>query len=446
MHSSAAVLASFAATAKPKPRLKTVVVPAVADCFSYILAGARSVVAERTRSALSCLGRGDAPAYGTASRFSASHAALVNAVAGHAWDLDDWEEPGNTHPSIVLVPALLATACLRPASGSDLLSAYAVGSEIIMRLGEAMSLTHYTRGFHSTATLGALGAAGAVGRLLQLPESRLTHAFAIAVSQAIGYTLQFGSNAKPLQAGFASRAGLESAVLAERGVTGELAVLDHKRGFAGRLGDISADRFKQMQSKLGCPWALEEFGLLLKPWPCCSYIHRLLTAALELRPKLHGRLESVASIYAVLPDFHLAILPYHRPATRGEALFSVPACVGQVLATGGLTLADSEVKFWESPDTARLMRLVEVIDEPAANPLRNYDPDQPDELQIRLDNGEKVATKCAYPLGAPQNPLTKDQLGVKYHSITGRPSEEFQKLLDWVEAPDVAKFFAEKAK
>lgn len=444
--SAIAALAKFAVSAQPISRLESVIAPAVADCFGCMLAGAQSEVANRVCGALDPLGSGGAPAYGTESMLPVPHAALANAVAGHAWDLDDWEEPGNSHPTVVLLSALLAAASLRPASGSDMLVAYSVGSEIIMRLGEAMSLDHYTRGFHTTATLGVLGATGAAGRLLHLQEGQLAHALAIAVSQAIGYTLQFGSNVKPLQAGFAARAGLECALFAEHGATGMPSVLDHQRGFAGLLGDFSQERFARMKSRLGNPWALDEYGLLLKPWPCCSYTHRLMTAALELRPKLASRLDSITSIHAVLPDFHLAVLPFLNPTTSGEALFSIPACIAHALATGGLTLADSEARFWEEPETASLMERVKVTGVPAINPVLNYDPAQPDELRVALDNGEELAAHCGHPLGAPQNPMSAEQLGEKYHSITGRPAVEYQSLLSWVEATDAAQFFAEAAR
>jgi len=143
-------IARFATSANPGSGLIARVGPAMVDCFGCILAGADSEVAQRVSSALAPFGAGSAPLYGRARTLSAPYAAMVNAVAGHAWDLDDWEEPGNTHPTVVLLPALLATAHLRTASGADLCAAYAVGAEIIMRLGEALTLDHYARGFHST--------------------------------------------------------------------------------------------------------------------------------------------------------------------------------------------------------------------------------------------------------------------------------------------------------
>ncbi|WP_196223463.1 MmgE/PrpD family protein [Roseibium sp. RKSG952] len=439
-------LANFATSANPSDELRQIIAPAVADCFGCILAGADAEVTQRAIRALSRTGNGSATVYGSDQKLAAPHAALANAVAGHAWDLDDWEEPGNTHPTVVLLPALLAAAHLSPTSGKELSNAYAIGAEIIMRLGEAVSLDHYARGFHSTATLGTIGAAGAVSRLLRLSPEQTSHALALSVSQATGLTLQFGSNAKPLQAGWAARNGLEAALMAAEGVSAQHHVLDHPRGFAGLLGDLNGARFERALASLGEPWALQQYGLILKLWPSCGYTHRLMTAALELRPHIIDQLEKVTAISATLPDFHFEILPFQNPITRSEALFSAPACIGQALVAGDLTLNDSEARFWESPEVARLIQLTTVTPEPALHPELNYDPDQPDCLRVELSGSEFLETRCAYPLGAPQNPMSNEQLANKFAQITGRDKDGFSELMNWPDAPDVENFFSEIAK
>lgn len=443
---AAAALSRFVVAARPPDGLAAIAVPAVADCFGGILAGADSEVARRVRAALLPLGAGNAAVFGTRHALPAPYAAMVNAVAGHARELDDWEELGNTHPTVVLLPALLAAAHLRPAGGADLLAAYAVGVEIVMRLGEAVTLDHYARGYHATATLGALGAAGAVARLLRLDEGQCAHALALAVSQAVGYTVQFGSNAKPLQAGFAARAGLEAALLAGAGATAQPGAIDDPRGFAGLMGRHSGERLARMAERLGAPWGLEQHGIVLKPWPSCGYTHRLMTAALDLRPRLAGRIDEIAQVRAVLPDFHRAIAPFDRPATSDEALFSIPACIAQALTAGGLTLADCEAGFWRRPEIDRLIGLTEVTAEPARNPDRNYDPDQPDRLQIALQTGEVLEAACAYPLGAPQNPMPPGGVAAKFAAMTRHEPAAFHWLLGWPGAPDAARFFAECAR
>lgn len=432
-------IAAFALSAEPGSKVRLTAQTAVADCFGCILAGANSAVAEKVSKGLSAGASGVVPLYGTDRAMAPGHAALANAVAGHAWDLDDWEEPGNTHPTVVILPACLAAAQVVRASGADLLAAYAVGFETIARLGEAVSLDHYARGFHSTATLGAIGAAASVARLLRLRAEQAAHALALAASQASGYTVQFGSNAKPVQAGFAARAGLEAALMARAGVTAQPCVIEDARGFAGLMGRAGIPL-----RPLGVPWALEQYGVLLKPWPCCGYTHRLMTAALELRPRVAGRLREITEIRASQPDFHYAILPFNRPTTREEALFSAPACIAQALVAGGLTLADSEARFWEQAEVARLIPLTRVFAEPARNPNLNYDPEQPDRLTLKLA-GEVVSGACAYPRGAPQNPMSQPQLAAKFAAITGREAAAFARLLEWPDAPDISQFFKEAA-
>jgi len=442
---TASHLARFAVTARPDPAVEAVAAPAILDCIACILAGADSPAATRSRAALAPLGSGPVPALGTALTLPAPTAALVNAVAGHAWDMDDWEEPGNTHPTVVLFPALLAAAHLRPVSGAELLAAYAVGIEVIMRLGEAITLEHYKRGFHATATLGAIGAAAAVARLLALSEDQAEHALALSVSQALGYTAQFGSTAKPLQAGFAARTGVEAALLARAGATAQPHVLDDQRGFAGLLAPHDPARLAAIPERLCAPWGLLQYGLAFKPWPSCGYTHRLMTAAAEIRIRLGGETAGITAIRACLPDFHHAILPFHQPGNQAEALFSAPASIARMLASGGLTLADGAAEFWTEPEIRRLIALTELRAEPVRDRSLNFDPDQPDRLSVTLADGLELSASCAYPLGAPQNPMPPDQLAAKWHEITGRPISQYHAMLRWPQAPDIAAFLRQLA-
>ena len=110
---------------------------------------------------------------------------------------------------------------------------------------------------------------------------------------------------------------------------------------------------------------------------------------------------------------------------------------------GNLTLDDGANSFWVDPSVSRLVLISEIKAEPALNPKLNYDPDQPDVLNITMCNGEELEARCAYPLGAPQNPMSEDQLARKYQSITKHSAGKFSILLDWMFADDVAAFFTE---
>ena len=132
------------------------------DTIGCMLLGAPSDPARIAREAIATWGLGNAVIAGTLLTTPAPWAALVNGTAAHAFDLDDYEDPGNTHPSAVLVPALLAQAADRQIDGAALLDAYIVGLEVIMRIREAVNYSHYNIGWHSTRTLGTIGAAAAV--------------------------------------------------------------------------------------------------------------------------------------------------------------------------------------------------------------------------------------------------------------------------------------------
>ena len=323
--------------------------------------------------------------FGTNKLLNLQSATVCNSVAGHAWDFDDYEAPGSTHPTVVILPAMLSASHLQKTSGKELLIAYAVGVEVIMQLGTAITLEHYARGFHSTATLGAIGAAAAVSRLLHLSKDQTSNSLAIAVSQAIGYTAQFGSNAKGIQTGFAARAGLEAAVLAESGATGNLDIIESDSGFFALLGQHDKDRIDLIENKIGNKWALLEHGLYLKPWPSCGYTHRAITAALDIRKRLKNQLDQITEVRVVMPDFHYAILPFKIPQNHNEALFSLPACLAKILIDGTLTLKDYENSFWEKSAIRQLIKKVFVKTEPARNISLNYDPEQPDHLSIKLE-------------------------------------------------------------
>ena len=211
--------------------IRATVRAALIDTLGCILAGAQRPVARQTRQAISNWGSGSSEVFGTGLHLAPPWAAMANAVAGHSVDFDDWELPGNTHPSVILFPAMLAVAAERPTRGEEIVDAYLVGFEVIARLGEAVNFEHYDRGWHSTATLGPISAAAAVARLLGLDRNRVAHALSIAVSQAAGYTCQFGSDCKPLQAGFAAKAGVVAASLAAHGLTGQPHVLDAPHRF-----------------------------------------------------------------------------------------------------------------------------------------------------------------------------------------------------------------------
>ncbi len=404
----------------------------VIDTLGCIHAGACTDVAIRSRDGARAMGSdGPAQVIGTEIKTSRPQAAFLNAVAGHALDFDDWEIPGNTHPTVVLLPAVLAVSGPQT-HGADVACAYLAGFEVIARLGEAMNFEHYDAGWHSTATLGASAAAAACSRVMGLSAEETANAMSLAISTASGYTCQFGSHAKPIQAGFAARAGVESACLAQAGLTGQEHVLDHPRGMSELMGGPGAHRFDVALGKLGLGYALTQHGLVFKPWPSCGYTHRIMTCALRLRDRLP--LGEITRIDLHLPDFHAAVLPFCQPTNRPEALFSLPFVTAIGLIRGGLTLRDLEAEQWNSPEVMNLITKIHVHPFPPARPDLNYAKEDPDRMIITRTDGTILEESCTHPLGAPQHPMSDEQLWQKFNANVGSvPDAWAAKLRNWPE-------------
>lgn len=415
----------------------------VVDTLGCIHAGVETDVAIKARHAVAAMGHGGSTqVIATDLQTARPQAAFLNAVAGHALDFDDWEIPGNTHPTVVLFPAMLAV-CSDTASGAAFASAYLAGFEVIARLGEALNFRHYDAGWHSTMTLGTFGAAAAAGRMLRLDADAMTNALSIAASMATGFTCQFGSHAKPLQAGFAARAGVEAALLAAACLTGRAHVLDHDRGLAALMGAVPGERIGALPDRLGHEPALAEYGLVLKPWPSCGYTHRIMTCALRMRNRLDPR--RIDRIDLHLPDFHAQVLPFDRPASRPEALFSLPFVALMGLCRGGLTLADLADEPWADSGFRELMQKVHVHPYAPARPDMNYAPEDPDRMAVTTRDGDVIEETCVYPTGAPQAPLSDELLWQKFTANAGSgPADWIEKLRTWPSEPDAANLFIRK--
>lgn len=178
-------------------------------------------------------GREEAQVVGHAPRLPVLAAALVNGAASHALDFDDVNLAMPGHPSVAILPGLLALAEARGAPGADVMAAFFAGYELQCRVGRVIAPGHYDGlGFHATATVGSFGAAAACAHLLGLDALQSVYALGIAGTQAAGLKSVFGTMCKPLHAGKASYHGLLAARLAARGFDSRTDIIECPQGFA----------------------------------------------------------------------------------------------------------------------------------------------------------------------------------------------------------------------
>lgn len=225
-------------------------------------------------------GNATATIWGTSAKLPALSAALLNGTLSHALDYDDVNMSMPGHPTVAILPAVLALAEERGASGAQLLAAFVAGYETACRLGLALAPGHYDGlGFHATGTVGAFGAAAACAHLLGLDEMQTTHALGIVATQAAGLKSQFGTMCKPLHAGRAAQNGLLAARLAARGFTSRIDAIECRQGFAS----THSPDFNP-QAGLATPagdWHIR--GNLFKYHAACYLTHAGIEAARKLR-------------------------------------------------------------------------------------------------------------------------------------------------------------------
>jgi 2-methylcitrate dehydratase PrpD len=212
---------------------------------------------------------------GTGQRTSVTQAVLVNATAGHAFELDDAHTRASMHAgSVTVATGLGLSEWLGSTGGRDLLIAIVAGYEAGLRVGIAGAGNIFRRGFHSAAVCGVFAAAATAARLLGLDEGRTQHAFGVAGSLAGGLmAAQEGAMVKRLHAGQAAKNGVYGALLARRGFTGIVDVLEAP--FGGFLSAMTERNEPGALTRgLGSEW--ETLAVGFKPYATAGAIHASL--------------------------------------------------------------------------------------------------------------------------------------------------------------------------
>jgi 2-methylcitrate dehydratase PrpD len=333
---------------------------ALADTVGCALAGKDSPAEALVRGWVVREGTvGRSTIWATGAQVSASHAALANGTAAHALDWDDVSPRCALHPSVVLLPALVAYAEEVGASGPELAPAYDVGAAVFRAVALVLPRAeHYRRGWHTTATVGRLAAVAALANLSGLDETTTRNALGLVASLAGGSLANFGTMTKPLHAGVAARDAVMAVGLASAGFTANTGQLEAEGGFfalygaptEGGLDGLVAD-LEHWRTAWPADWALKRF-------PACYATHRAIDAALALRVELAGRLPQRLEV--VVEPGGLRPLIDYLPVTGAEARFSMAYAVSAALVHGSLRLEHFETAALDDVRVRALMASVEV--------------------------------------------------------------------------------------
>jgi len=393
---------------------------AILDTVGVMLAGSVEITAERVRALIAHRrGSDEATVAGTGLRAPVEDAALANGTAAHALDYDDVQASLSGHPSAPILAAALALAERQRASGAALLTAFVVGVEIEAKLGRAVNPGHYETGWHATSTLGVFGAAAAAAKLLGLPTDRAANALAIAASMSSGVKANFGTDGKPFHVGHAARCGLEAALLAEAGFTGNPRALEHADGFGSTHGAGGAPAWDLTTAGLGAPHEVAEPGIGVKRFPACASTHQALDAVLALGEEHAIDPSAVESVDCAVHYMAPHQLIYERATTPLEGKFCMAYCVGVALLDRTVGLAQFTEERVGRADVQALMPRIRMSIHPEQT-TRECLPTRFTEVTIALADGRRLTRRVRHAKGQPSNPLTDGELAVKFRDCAAR--------------------------
>lgn len=344
-----------------------------------------------------------ATVWATGERLPVDSAALVNGTMGHALDFDDVASPLRGHPSVAIFPALLALGESEGSTGRDVLDAYIAGFEVTLKIARAIVDDQYAKGWHSTASIATFGATSACAHLLRLDMRQTVWALGLAVSQVAGTRQNFGTMAKPFQAGQANAVAVRSVLLARMGFDASPGAMDGSQGYTVLYADG-----QDISSELDClgqaPLEIERSGIEIKKYPLCYATHRAIQGVLEIKSETPFTLADVRRV-EVKTNYRATVpLIHHRPKTGLEGKFSMEYAIAAAIQDGRVTLEtfdDEAVNRREIQDFFPKVHLSQ--GEPPTFPRWT-------ELGITLHDGTAINRRIEKLRGSAVLPLTDDEL------------------------------------
>ena len=385
---------------------------AVIDWYANAIAGAgqavtQALIEQHRRDGVA--GRGSV--IGAEHRLPPAAAAWVNGTASHALDYDDINKRMHGHPSVAIFPAALALAERDQCSGAALLDAFICGVEVACTLGETLGESHYQRGFHSTATVGTIGAAAACARLLKLDRAQTCAALNFAAAQAAGLRATFGSMAKPLQVGKAAMNGYLAATLAAQNIAAGSNVVGGLHGLISTQSDSASRR--AIRSDTDQPFGIETN--IFKFHAACYYTHSAIDALLALKTKENFSASDVASITVGMRAGHLNVCCIGEPRDGLEIKFSQQHLLATTLLEHDTASVASYTEQCASdPELVELRQRIRVRPEPLESRTACR-------LNILLRNG--MSLDVQHDSGVPEvdDEALREKLSKKFRALAEIP-------------------------
>lgn len=342
------------------------------------------------------------------------NAALVNGTLAYFCDIEPHHPRAVHHATAVVAPAALAVGEAENASGKDVLAAFIIGVDVACRVSSALDPTLlYARGFHPSSVAGTFGAMAAAARLLGLRGQALLHAFGLAGTQTSGmlaWVSDETEHSRPFNIGLAAANGVRAAKLASLGFGGPPAIFEGKyplgHAFTGHWDE------RELFHGLGTGFKVMEFWF--KRYSCCAFIH----------PAMDGLMQIVGPRDLKGDDIQQIRLRYPRSGYKvidGNPLRSHNAQYVLALASYKRNVVLRDILHDVRQDDEAIRSLSERVEVVGDEELDKTYPDKYRSIvEVVTKDGETLVADIHYPKGAPENPLTRDEIREKFLFLTDR--------------------------
>jgi 2-methylcitrate dehydratase PrpD len=373
----------------------------VADLVAAAAAGLGSDLARAARmTAEQLYGAGPAGLWLTGTSLSIAGAAMANAAAASALDIDDGHRAAAGHAGAGVIPAVFALAEALDVPDERIFDALALGYDVGLRVASSRPTPMIET--YSSGRWVNYGVAAAAGRLLGLDAAALANAMAIAgaegpISFRMGTSKYQGSTVKEVIPP-AVVAGLTGAFRARAGATGPLDLLDDDQRFTRSI----------LTGGLGEHWWMPD--CYLKPYAACRYMHAAIDAIEALRRP--GRPIVSLRIETFPRGLGLANERAPRTLEGGQYSYYFSCAVAALHGASALQPVDPA-----RLSDAAVLELAGRIELAAHDDYASAFPEGTP-CRVIMDQGEGAQSlTVAYPLGDVANPMRREQVTEKFRRI-----------------------------
>ncbi|MDR2188058.1 MAG: MmgE/PrpD family protein [Azonexus sp.] len=392
----------------------------VIDVLGVTIGGsAQETIPELVDYVRECGGKEESllPFYG--GKYPAASVALALAPMSRALDMGDvhmgWPEQGFSvigHTAEYTLPTLLAASGLKSCvTGKEFLTAFAIGTEVLVRIGAAANNTQ------SGAFMGLpgnfdhggwfiFGAVAAVASLLGLSVEQTLNALGMARCMTQTHDMKSMSPASHMvrvHHGFVAKNAIDVCRLAMRGINGPHDVMLGYRGFLFAITrGLWPAKPELLTRDLGKVWFFTH--TCIKPFSACKATHNAATAVLMLEDEHGFTGPEIASIHVgVSPNtLELCCRPVEakwHPQSDQNAQFSLPYVISVVAFERRFMIDGFKAPMRAREDIRQLVANVTADVEPGVGVLDAH-------VTVRLRDGQQFSIYCDDCKGTPTMPLS----------------------------------------